>query len=154
MKIDLKDKPYVEVATLGGLGRVRLMPGTAACLAALPFYLFLQSGALFFIFTVLSMVLAFAVCTRAENALGKKDHKSMVIDDFCGMLITFLFVPYDFRVMLAGFFLFRMLDMLKVFPANLAEKQPGSIGVVGDDVIAGIYANIILRTAIYFAFKL
>jgi len=77
----------------------------------------------------------------------------MVIDDFAGQLVTFLFVPFDWRLFWAGFFLFRMLDMLKVFPANWMEKQNGSLGVVGDDIIAGIYANIILLTAAHFIFK-
>ena len=77
----------------------------------------------------------------------------MVIDDFSGMLVTFLFVPFDWRVLWGGFFLFRMFDMLKVFPANWMEKHHGSLGVVGDDLVAGIYANIVLRIAAHLIFK-
>ena len=153
MKINAEDKLYVNVATLAGAGRVPFASGTFACILALPFYIFIHSPVTFAVFTVLVTALGFAVCTRAEKALGKKDHKYMVIDDFAGMLVTFLFVPFDWRVLWAGFFLFRMFDMLKVFPANWMEKQYGSLGVVGDDLVAGIYANIILRIAAHFILK-
>ena len=153
MKINAQDKLYVDIASLYGAGRVPFASGTFACILALPFYIFIHSAFLFAIFTVLVTALGFAVCTRAEKALGKKDHKFMVIDDFAGQLITFLFLPFDWRLLWAGFFLFRMLDMLKVFPADWMEKQDGSSGVVGDDLIAGIYANIILRIAAHFILK-
>jgi len=153
MKINAEDKLYVNIATICGAGRVPFASGTFACILALPFYLLIHSALLFAIFTVLVTALGFAVCTRAEKALGKKDHKFMVIDDFSGMLVTFLFVPFDWRLLWAGFFLFRMFDMLKIFPANWMEKQYGSLGVVGDDLVAGIYANIILRIAAHLIFK-
>ena len=121
---------------------------------ALPFYIAVNVPTAFAVFTAFTVWLAFAVCTRAEKALGKKDHKYMVIDDFAGMLVTFLFMPFDWRLLWAGFFLFRMFDMLKVFPADRLEKKDGSLGVVGDDLIAGVYANIILRLAARFIFKI
>jgi phosphatidylglycerophosphatase A len=63
------------------------------------------------------------------------------------MLVTFLFIPHDPRFIITGFFLFRMFDMLKVPPANILEKYSGGKGIVGDDLIAGLYANVILHLA-------
>ena len=153
MKIKPQDKLYVDIATLMGAGTVPVMPGTFACVLALPFFIFIRSQMIFAVFTLLVTILAFAVCTQAEKALGKKDHKYMVIDDFAGQLITFLFIPFGWKILLGGFFLFRMLDMLKAFPANLMEKKHGALGVVGDDVIAGIYANLVLQVVVHFIFK-
>jgi phosphatidylglycerophosphatase A len=81
----------------------------------------------------------------AEKILKQKDSKRIVIDDFAGMLITYLFIPYDIRFVVCGFFLFRMFDVLKIPPANKIEKCKGALGVVGDDVVAGVYANIVLQ---------
>lgn len=86
---------------------------------------------------------------------GEKDSKKIVIDDFSGMLITMLFIPASLPFIFCGFFLFRALDMVKIPPANIIEKCHGAKGIVGDDIIAGIYANLILhlvRLALKIAF--
>jgi phosphatidylglycerophosphatase A len=142
------DKIYCAIASLFGTGYAPIMPGTAACLVALPFYIFIQNITLFAVVTLVLTIVAFVVSTPAEAAYGTKDPKFIVIDDFAGQLITYLFIPFSWKLVLIGFFLFRMFDMLKIYPANIAEKYPGAAGVVGDDVIAGIYANIILQIAI------
>jgi phosphatidylglycerophosphatase A len=77
--------------------------------------------------------------------LGQKDSKQIVIDELAGILVTFLFVPKVFSFLVVGFFLFRLFDIIKVFPANRLEKKKGSLGIVGDDLIAGVYANLVLQ---------
>ena len=72
MKINAEDKLYVDIASLYGAGRVPFAPGTFACILALPFYIFIHSTLIFAAVTLLSVTLGFAVCTRAEKALGKK----------------------------------------------------------------------------------
>ncbi len=145
--IFLIDKISVYLATLFGIGYTPKCPGTASCVLALVFYLTIESQIAFFIFTIISVILAFMVSGRAEKLYGQKDCKKIVIDDFSGMLITFLFIPKSigYLFIIAGFFLFRMLDMLKIPPADRIEKKSGSLGVVGDDVIAGIYSCFILH---------
>jgi phosphatidylglycerophosphatase A len=130
------------VATLFGVGYTPLCPGTAACVVALIFYLLIPSQLIFFLITLFVTIIAFLVSGRAEKLYGVKDCKKIVIDDFAGMLITLLFLPRDLNILFipAAFFLFRMLDMLKIPPADKIEKYPGSRGIVGDDVVAGLYA--------------
>ena len=146
-----RDKVYCSLASMFGVGKTPGMPGTAACLVALPIFAVIRDQALFAVVAVAVTIIAFIVCTPAEKIFGGKDPKIIVIDDFAGMLLTFLFIPFSVKLLVIGFFLFRMLDMLKVFPANLAEELPGAGGIVGDDVVAGILANIVLHLALRFA---
>jgi phosphatidylglycerophosphatase A len=86
------------------------------------------------------------VSTRAEAAYGH-DAKAIVIDEVVGMAVTFLFLPWPaaaadrWLLCVAGFFLFRVFDVLKPFPANRAQSLPGGRGVMTDDLVAGLYAN-------------
>lgn len=143
----LRDKICLRIAVLFGVGYTPLMPGTAGCLPAVLVFFLIKNSTYFFIFTIISVIVSFLVSGRAEKLFGEKDCKKIVIDDFSGMLITFLFIPHDidFIFVVSGFFLFRMLDMLKIPPADKIEKSRGSRGIVGDDIIAGIYACFILH---------
>jgi phosphatidylglycerophosphatase A len=145
MKAKIWDKASVLLATLFGTGYFPLCPGTAAGVLGLLVFIVIKSPVVFIVFTFLATMASFPVSSRAERIFGKKDPKQIVIDDFCGMLITFIFIPHDIRFIISGFFLFRMLDMLKIPPANVVEGYKGSLGIVGDDIVAGIYANLILQ---------
>ncbi len=143
--ISFKDKISLGLATLFGAGYTPLCPGTASCLAAVLVFVLIKNQACFLIFTLISVITAFLVSSRAEKLFAEKDSKFIVIDDFSGMLVTYLFIPHDMRYIICGFFLFRMLDMLKVPPADKLEKFSGAKGIVGDDLAAGIYSNLILQ---------
>jgi len=144
-KISLRDKICLMLATLFGVGFTPLCPGTAACVVAVLVFLLIKSPLYFLFFTLISLVVSFPLSTRAEKIFGQKDCKKIVIDDFSGMLVTFLFIPRDIRFVIAGFFLFRMLDMLKIPPADYMERYRGGRGIVGDDLVAGVYANLVLQ---------
>lgn len=139
------DKLCLQLATLFGVSYTPLMPGTASCLIAVIMFMLIRNQFFFLFFTLISVILAYKYSSRAEELFNEKDCKRIVIDDFSGMLVTYLFIPYDFRFIISGFFLFRMLDMLKIPPANKLERLPGARGIVGDDMAAGIYANILLH---------
>ena len=141
----LVDKIHIVLATLFGVGYFPLCPGTASCVVALGVFLIIKSQFVFFIFTAIVTVIAFVSSTKAEKIFKIKDCKLIVIDDFLGMLITFLFIPKRIEFIVTGFFLFRMLDMLKIPPADEMEKFPGAKGIVGDDIVAGVYANLMLQ---------
>ncbi len=141
----LFDKINLSIATLFGVGFTPLCPGTASCLVAVLVFLILGNSIYFFLFTLLSLILSFPASARAEEIFGVKDCKRIVIDDFSGMLITLLFIPKRVEFIISAFFLFRMLDMLKIPPADRMERLKGARGVVGDDLVAGIYANLILQ---------
>ena len=126
---------YAPVAS----GTVGSLPaaGVAACLRDRPAALLLVAAVLFF--------LGMAASTRAEKIFGKKDASTIVIDEFVGMLIAFLWLPVTWGSGIAVFLLFRLFDILKPFPAGRCERLGGGLGVMADDVVAGIYANLAFR---------
>ena len=87
--------------------------------------------------------------TVAERVFGTTDPGAGVIDEVAGMLVTFVGMQLDWWAIGAGFFIFRVLDVIKPFPAGLLERLPGGLGMVADDVMAGVYANLALRAALW-----
>lgn len=81
---------------------------------------------------------------EGEKLMGH-DHRSIVIDEWAGMLITVLFIPLTLATAVTAFFFFRLFDVIKLWPARQAEALPGGLGVTMDDVVAGVQANIALR---------
>jgi len=144
-KVTLRDTIYLLTATLFGVGYTPLCPGTASCVVAVIIFVLIANPLYFLIFTIISVTIAFGVCSRAEKLYGVKDCRRIVIDDFSGMLVSLLFIPRRLEFVICAFFLFRMLDMLKIPPADRIEKFAGARGIVGDDLVAGIYTNITLQ---------
>lgn len=83
--------------------------------------------------------------TIAEHYFGGIDPGPIVLDEVVGMLITLAFIPVGWTGALAGFFLFRLFDVIKPFPAARFEKLHGGLGVMADDAMAAVYANVSLR---------
>ena len=96
------------------------------------------------------MILGFYLSGKAAKLFNRRDPPQIVIDEINGMLITFLGLPADKVTLIAGFVIFRILDAVKPYPANRLHHQGGSLGIMGDDFIAGIYANFTLRLILSF----
>jgi phosphatidylglycerophosphatase A len=84
----------------------------------------------------------------AERHFGRSDPGQVVIDEVMGMLITLFLNPVGWLGALAGFLLFRIFDVIKPYPANRLEQLHGGIGVMADDAMAAVYANLVLRAAL------
>lgn len=82
---------------------------------------------------------------RASVALGSKDPRQVVVDEIAGQMVTLAFLPATPRVLVAGFLLFRALDVWKPWPADRLESLPGGSGIMADDLMAGLYANLLLH---------
>lgn len=134
------------ITSVCGVGYMPFASGTGACMVAVALFVLIKSQIIFVVVTALSIILAYGCSTHAERLYNKKDCKKIVIDDFAGMLITLLFLPRDPRFIIVAFFLFRALDLVKIPPAHALEKYPGAKGIVGDDMVAGIYAAIVMQT--------
>lgn len=138
----------ILLATWGGVGFSPLAPGTAGTVAAIPLFLLL---ALFPLYVYLPCVLGIGLVAcwaagRAEIIFGEQDNQRIVIDEAIGFFITMTAVPAQWSYILVGFLLFRVFDILKPPPIRLIERTvKGGVGVVLDDVLAGIYAHISLR---------
>jgi phosphatidylglycerophosphatase A len=83
--------------------------------------------------------------THAERHFGGIDPGPVVIDEVLGMLVTLAFIPVGWSGALAGFFLFRVFDIIKPYPANRLERLHGGFGIMADDAMAGVYSNVCLR---------
>lgn len=84
---------------------------------------------------------------EAERALGGKDPGAIVIDEVAGMTLSVVALPPTAGVLLAAFVLFRLFDVLKPYPANALQRLPGGVGVMIDDLVAGLYALLVLLGA-------
>ncbi len=90
----------------------------------------------------------FLTAGRMEKIVAEKDPPCIVIDEVAGALIAFFMLPLSWPVFWSTFFVFRAFDMFKIYPANIFEKRNGACGVMMDDIIAGIYTNIIMQIAV------
>ncbi len=141
------------LATGFGVGYSPIAPGTLGTLIAIPVYYFLSTipSPLYEITLIAFLFLSVWISENAEIFFGKKDDTRIVIDEMIGFLITMLWVPKTTLFIILGFFLFRFFDILKPFPIRGLEKRlKGGFGVVLDDVLAGVYANIILQIISYY----
>jgi len=118
------------------------VPGTTGTLAAIPIYFFLSRlPPLYYTLILLgSIYVAIWASDRAEVILQSRDCRHIVIDEMVGFIVTMFLIPPTLGNILGGFFLFRALDII-----NLEERVRGGYGVVLDDIIAGIYANLIFH---------
>ena len=135
------------ISTFFYIGYLPFIPGTFGSLAAIFLFCIIRdSTAVYLLFTCLLMILGFLTSGEAERIMNKKDPGCIVIDEVSGMFIGLLFLPYyDFNILTAAFLLFRIFDTVKPYPAWRLQKLKGSIGVMSDDIIAGIYTNIVLQ---------
>lgn len=131
------------LATWGGSGYSPFASGTAGTLAAIPFYICLAGLSLpLYLFTLAAFFfLACWVSGKAEVIFQEKDSGKIVIDEVVGYLVTMIAIPFDWRYIVAGFFLFRFFDIVKPPPAGWFDRNlKNGYGVVLDDVAAGVYA--------------
>lgn len=125
-----------------------IAPGTAGSLVGVLAYLLLQnlSNAVFTAIVILISALGIYIAGKAENIYQKKDCPRIVIDEIAGMLLTFISLPKGINFLLAGFISFRIFDIFKPFPIRLIDRRlKGGWGIVLDDILAGVYANLLVR---------
>jgi len=131
-----------------GSGLAKKAPGTFGTFAAIPFFLLLQnlSWPLYLSWLLVTFALGVLWCDRSSKAMGVHDHGGIVWDEFVGFWITMFMAPAGWVWILVGFVLFRFFDILKPWPINwLDKKVHGGFGIMIDDVLAGIYALLVLQ---------
>ena len=147
-----KNTAVIFLATGCYLGKVPFAPGTFGSLFGL-LLCFLLSGihmASAIFITVLFIGGAVWISHIAEKILNKEDPGCIVIDEMAGMMVTLVGLPFNLFTAVAGFVIFRLLDILKPPPVRTIEqKLPSGIAVVMDDVAAGVLSNIIIRISLH-----
>jgi phosphatidylglycerophosphatase A len=141
-------------ATVLGVGYAPVAPGTFGSAAGLLLWWLLpatpavQIGVIVVLFVVGSWS-----GSIAEKHFGRTDPGQVVVDEVMGMLITLLFIPVGWPGAILGFLIFRVADIIKPYPANRLESLHGGIGVMADDGMAAIYANLALRVVLIVAHR-
>lgn len=136
-----------------GSGLSPRAPGTMGTIVAVPLYLLMAAFLSPYVYLgliIASFVIGIYLCGRTAKDLGVHDHGGIVWDEFVGYWITMFMVPVTWYWVLSGFILFRLFDILKPFPIGwLDKKVEGGVGIMLDDVLAGVYAAICLQIMIY-----
>ena len=135
-----------------GLGYSPVAPGTAGSLLGIPLFWMISSlpWPVYLLTIVTFSCLAMIISDHGERLFNEKDCPCIVIDEVAGMLFTYFLISPTILHIILGFLLFRFFDIAKPFPANWFQNHlPGGIGVVADDLAAGIYANIVLLVLMY-----
>ena len=139
------DRLAVLIATVFGVGYAPLAPGTVASVVTVIFLgLFPFSRAGLVVFLVLVVVIGTWAAHLAERRIGGKDPGAIVIDEVAGMTLSVVLFPLTPSVLLTGFVLFRVFDVVKPPPAGASQRLGGGVGVMVDDLIAGLYALVVL----------
>jgi len=143
-------KNPIHALALGfGTGLAPKAPGTCGTLLGLALYWLLQylavSPIIFIAITIVCFIAGIWICQYTADALGVHDHPAIVWDEVVGYLITMMFAPSGWLWMLVGFGLFRLFDIWKPWPIRVIDRSVhGGFGIMFDDVLAGVYAAIVL----------
>jgi phosphatidylglycerophosphatase A len=150
--MNFANKTAVFLATGLYVGKVPLAPGTFGSLLGLPLCFLLDKIQLSAAIAAVLLIIALAtwIADAAERILGRSDPGCIVIDEIAGMAVTLIGLPFNPTTVAVGFILFRILDILNPFPIRVIDKRlPGGLGIVADDVIAGIFSNFLLRILLF-----
>ena len=138
--------------TAGFAGLVPVAPGTAGSVVGLVLLILVRATRNDWI-ELLVLVIVVAVGTwsasAAERHYRREDPGEIVIDEVAGMMLTLLWLPSGWVSFLVGFLAFRFFDIVKPFPARLAERLPGGVGVMADDLVAGLYGYASVWTVLW-----
>ena len=135
------------IATFFYVGRIPLAPGTWGTAAAIPLY-YLISGipdSYYIVLTLIVILVSVWASGVTERLYRITDPGFIVADEVCGYLVTMILVPPTLTNIILGFFLFRIFDVIKPPPSRQMERVQGGWGVVLDDVLAGVYACVLLH---------
>ncbi len=139
------------IATVGFVGYIPFAPGTAGSLVATLAFILMPTYLPPIPFTLASLALLLLAVWAADRyaSVDRPDPSEVVIDEVVGMVVTIAYLPLTPVVLILSLVLFRGFDIAKPFPVRQFEKLPGGWGIVMDDVMAGVYANVVLRVGMY-----
>jgi phosphatidylglycerophosphatase A len=148
MSSNLGNRLILFVATGAYSGYFPVFPGTVGTLVGIGIYLLIYTSNPLFYISILFCLFFFAVfiSAKGEKILLENDSSHIVIDEIFGFLVAMAFVPNRFLYIVLGFFFFRLFDIIKIFPASYFDKKvKNGYGVVLDDLVAGVYTNLVLQ---------
>jgi len=135
----------VAIATGVYVGYLPPAPGTLGSLLGLLLLWPLKPGTVQVLVTLFLIGVGIVVADQAARVIGGQDPPAIVIDEIAGIAVATLLLPPQVPERVVAFVIFRVFDVIKPFPARQAERLPGGFGIVGDDLIAGLYTNLLVR---------
>jgi len=144
------NKTALFFATLGGLGRAPFAPGTLASIVALPLaWLILRAGGISMLLALTAAVagVGIAACDRVARATNNPDPSECVIDELAGQWLACAFAPLSIGGFALAFLVFRTFDILKPWPISASERLVGGLGIVADDLVAGLMGGVLVAGA-------
>lgn len=135
------------IASIGFIGYLPFAPGTFGTLVAFAFFILLKPNPFIHILILFLLIPVGIVSSHhAEKLFDSKDCRHIVIDEFCGYLLSVALLPFSYALAVIAFFLFRFFDILKPFPIKKMESiLSGGKGIMADDIVAAIYTNLVLQ---------
>lgn len=145
-------KLHILFSTLFYIGYFKKIPGTVGTIFSFLFYWFFIdfSGLRLILFLILLIIFGIFICGLTEKFFNKKDDSRIVFDELIGSFIALAFIPKSFTFYFISFCLFRLFDIFKPFGIKNLQKIKGGLGIVIDDVVAGMVANLITNGIIFF----
>ena len=151
--MNFRQETILFLATGFNIGKIPFAPGTFGSLIGLPLGFGLAGLKLTQAMACAVLFICFAIWIShiAAQILKKKDPGCIVIDEIAGMIVTLIGLPFNLSTAVVGFIFFRILDISKPFPIRFLDNRvSGGLGIVADDIAAGIIANLLLRIIFYF----
>ncbi len=136
------------LATSGFSGYIRVAPGTFGTLTGIPLVYLISISAMPVALALLLLVIAVSVIVsgRAREYLEGEDPREIVCDEVSGFCVALFGLQFNWMNLILGFILFRFFDILKPFPIKAVERRlAGGAGIVADDLMAGVYTNLVLN---------
>lgn len=142
----------VLIASVGGLGYAPIAPGTFGSAAGIGIYWLTRGWPIAWQLALIAIITVIGTwaATRAAQHFGKEDPGHVVIDEVAGQLVTLAFTGAGLYATILAFFVFRILDIIKPYPANRFERLHGGTGIMADDLMAGVYGCVIVHLAMRF----
>ena len=140
------------IATVFKAGYIPIAPGTVGAIVGLLVFWLINDSASFTLEMLVVLALFFAgvwASTSVEQVLERQDPGVVIVDEVVGMLVALMLLPPTTTVILVGFFLFRFFDIVKPYPARWCEQLSGGWGIMMDDVVAGLYVNVLIRITLW-----
>lgn len=137
----------IFLSTGAFLGYFPKIPGTVGTLGGIFIYLTFARFPFFIklLTNITLIIISLWLSGEAEKLFKQRDSSKIVVDEMAGYQLTMFLIPNSWKAIFEGFIIFRILDILKPFPSNLVNKWRGGLGIVLDDLIAGLYSNILLQ---------
>ena len=150
--MNFREKSVMFLATGCFIGNIPFAPGTFGTILGLPlcFLLSRTNFSIAVFLTAIFIIFAILIAHDAEKILKKDDPGCIVIDEIAGLMVALFALPFNVIYASAGFAIFRFFDILKPFPIRLIERKlSGGTAIVMDDVVAGIFSNLVLRVLLF-----